>query len=102
MAALQSADCFLHDASDDDIKREKVVDEKNGDSNSPMHNETTHRTFKIYFVLSTFLLATCLALYCILRLIQVCQLLSSIFSIAVEFFQACCASGGKKAEEGEA
>jgi len=85
MAALQSADCFLHDASDDDIKREKVVDEKNGDSNSPMHNETTHRTFKIYFVLSTFLLATCLGLYCILRLIQ-----------------ACCASGGKKAEEGEA
>ena len=39
-----------------------------------MHNEASHRTFKIYFVLSTFLLATCLALYCILRLIQVCQM----------------------------
>ena len=50
------------------------MEEKNGDSNSPMHNEASHRTFKIYFVLSTFLLATCLALYCILRLIQVCQM----------------------------
>jgi len=83
-AALQSADCFLHDTSADDIKREKVLEEKSGGS-SLLHNEGSHRTFKIYFVLSTLLLAACLALYCTLRLIQ-----------------ACCAGGGKKAEEGQA
>ena len=77
-AALQSADCFLHDTSADDIKREKVLEEKSGGS-SLLHNEGSHRTFKIYFVLSTLLLATCLALYCILRLIQVCQILSNNF-----------------------
>jgi len=78
--ALQSTDCFLHDASDDDIRSHKVLDEQ-----AAVHSEATHRMFKIYFVLSTFLLGIGLASYCILRLIQ-----------------ACCASGGKKAEEGEA
>ena len=39
-----------------------------------MHSEATHRMFKIYFVLSTFLLGIGLAGYCILRLIQACQI----------------------------
>jgi len=86
-AALQSSQCFLHDASisSDDIKSQKVLEEKHG-AGSPMHSEATHRMFKIYFVLSTFLLGVGLAAYCILRLIQ-----------------ACCASasGGKKADEGQ-
>jgi len=84
-AALQSSQCFLLDASisSDDIKSQKVLEEKHG-AGSPMHSEATHRMFKIYFVLSTFLLGVGLAAYCILRLIQ-----------------ACCASGGKKADEGQ-
>jgi len=83
VAALQSTDCFLHDASDDDIKSQKILNKQHG--GGPVHSEATHRMFKIYFVLSTFLLGIGLAGYCILRLIQ-----------------ACCASGRKKAEEGQA
>ena len=72
VAALQSTDCFLHDASDDDIKSQKILNEQHG--GGPVHSEATHRMFKIYFVLSTFLLGIGLAGYCILRLIQACQI----------------------------
>merc|ERR1712083_295097 len=82
VAALQSSDCFLHDASTAaDIKSQRVFDDDAGDM--PLHSEATHRMFKIYFVLSTFLLGLGLAAYCILRIVQ-----------------GCCATSGKKAEEG--
>jgi len=87
-AALQSSQCFLHDASsssDEEIKRQKVLDKKHGGGRPGVHSEATHRMFKIYFVLSTFLLSIGLAAYCILRLIQAC----------------CATSGGKKADEGQ-
>ena len=69
IAALESPDCFLHDASlDNEVTKESHNKEKPG---SMMHSEATHRMFKIYFVLSTFLLGIGLALYCVLRLAQV-------------------------------
>ena len=69
IAALESPDCFLHDASlDNDVTKESHNKEKPG---SLLHSEATHRMFKIYFVLSTFLLGIGLALYCVLRLAQV-------------------------------
>ena len=46
-----------------------MFDEDPGDI--PLHSEATHRMFKIYFVLSTFLLGIGLAAYCILRIVQV-------------------------------
>lgn len=82
VAALQSSDCFLHDASTAvDIKSQRVFDADPADMR--VHSEATHRMFKIYFVLSTFLLGIGLAAYCILRIVQ-----------------GCCATSGKKAEEG--
>ena len=76
-AALHSPDCFLHDAlsdlNDNKSKKLGVWGEKVGDISE---NEGTHRTFKIYFVLSTFLLGIGLALYCTLRIIQACHILS--------------------------
>ena len=69
IAALESPDCFLHDASlDNEVTKESHNKEKPG---SLMHSEATHRMFKIYFVLSTFLLGIGLALYFVLRLAQV-------------------------------
>jgi len=85
-AALQSSQCFLHDASisSDDIKSQKVLEEKHG-AGSPMHSEATHRMFKIYFVLSTFLLGVGLAAYCILRLIQAYR-----YILSLNHFLWCC------------
>ena len=69
IAALESPDCFLHDASlDNEVTKESHNKEEPG---SMLHSEATHRMFKIYFVLSTFLLGIGLALYCVLRLVQV-------------------------------
>ena len=84
IAALESPDCFLHDASlDNEVTKESHNKEKPG---SLMHSEATHRMFKIYFVLSTFLLGIGLALYCVLRLAQVkikiiIQILKNNFSL---------------------
>jgi len=81
IAALESPDCFLHDASlDNDVTKESHNKEETG---SLMHSEATHRMFKIYFVLSTFLLGIGLALYCVLRLVQ-----------------GCCPGAGKKGDQG--